>query len=50
MVNAQVANLRAAVNKAVGEDVLQLASDEKFVTKYIPTGVMPMAAHRVWKR
>lgn len=42
MVNAQVAALKAAVNKAVGDDVLQLASDEKFVTKYIPTGVMPM--------
>lgn len=41
MVNAAVANLRAAVNKAVGSEVLQYGSDEKFVVKYIPTGLLP---------
>lgn len=34
--------LRAAVNKAMGEDVLQKASDPRFQVNYIPTGVLPI--------
>lgn len=41
MVNAEVAALKDAVNKALGSTVLTLGSDERFIVKYIPTGLVP---------